>query len=246
VRFCRSFCPSEFSVSTARRRPLPSGVVLSWNSLLVQSFLPVEVSCLWVCLVVRGGLALCLCVSTPQDVRAASNKEANASCSRFVVGPCLSCTVFLRRGPLIVVQCDQLHPLFEFCVPPEFCSVHPRRPAAARQLLSWAFVPFSTFRGRRSTCCELAALTLFRLQGLVTLLAVCSLRSLAGSVSHRQRSWDSPFGVFLPSACSDVSIRPFPLTVSPAVVPDIPVRPARQAAVPGLSSGGSPFQRTRI
>ena len=36
----------------------------------------------------------------------------------------------------------------------------------------------------------------FRLQGLATLLAVYSLRSLAGFVSHQQRSWDSPFGGF--------------------------------------------------
>jgi hypothetical protein len=34
----------------------------------------------------------------------------------------------------------------------------------------------------------------FRLQGLITLLAAFSLRSRAGSLSHRQRSWDSPFG----------------------------------------------------
>jgi len=34
----------------------------------------------------------------------------------------------------------------------------------------------------------------FRLQGLVTLMTAFSLRSRAGSVSHRQRSWDSPFG----------------------------------------------------
>jgi hypothetical protein len=34
----------------------------------------------------------------------------------------------------------------------------------------------------------------FRLQGLVTLLTAFSLRSRAGSLSHRQRSWDSPFG----------------------------------------------------
>jgi hypothetical protein len=40
-----------------------------------------------------------------------------------------------------------------------------------------------------------------RLQGLVTLLTVYSLRSLAGSVSHRQRSWDSPFGACLPDRC---------------------------------------------
>jgi hypothetical protein len=34
----------------------------------------------------------------------------------------------------------------------------------------------------------------FRLQGLTTLLTAFSLRSRAGSFSHRQRSWDSPFG----------------------------------------------------
>jgi len=38
--------------------------------------------------------------------------------------------------------------------------------------------------------------TTFRLQGLVTLLAIYSLRSRAGFFSHRRRSWDSPFGVF--------------------------------------------------
>jgi hypothetical protein len=34
----------------------------------------------------------------------------------------------------------------------------------------------------------------FRLQGLVTLVTAYSLQSRAGFVSHRQRSWDSPFG----------------------------------------------------
>jgi hypothetical protein len=36
----------------------------------------------------------------------------------------------------------------------------------------------------------------FRLQGLVTLLTAYSLRTRAGFLSHRQRSWDSPFGAF--------------------------------------------------
>jgi hypothetical protein len=36
----------------------------------------------------------------------------------------------------------------------------------------------------------------FRPQGLVTLSAAYSLRARAGFVSHRQRSWDSPFGAF--------------------------------------------------
>jgi hypothetical protein len=36
----------------------------------------------------------------------------------------------------------------------------------------------------------------FRLQGLVTLLTVSSLRFRVGFVSHRRRSWDSPFEAF--------------------------------------------------
>jgi hypothetical protein len=54
---------------------------------------------------------------------------------------------------------NQFHPLFGFRVPPESCSVNPSRPASTGQLLSWACVPFSTCRGRRSTYCECAALT---------------------------------------------------------------------------------------
>jgi hypothetical protein len=37
-----------------------------------------------------------------------------------------------------------MRPLFEFGRPPEFCPTRPSRPAAANQLLSWAFVPYST------------------------------------------------------------------------------------------------------
>ena len=44
----------------------------------------------------------------------------------------------------------------------------------------------------------------FRLQGLVALLAVYSLRGLAGFVSHRQHSWDSPFGGFASGEVSDL------------------------------------------
>jgi hypothetical protein len=36
----------------------------------------------------------------------------------------------------------------------------------------------------------------FRLQGLATLLTAYALQLRAGSVSHRQRSWDSPSGAF--------------------------------------------------
>jgi hypothetical protein len=47
----------------------------------------------------------------------------------------------------------------------------------------------------------------FRLQGLATLMAVYSRRARAGFVSHRRRSWDSPFGAFssrkVPAAFAD-------------------------------------------
>jgi hypothetical protein len=58
------------------------------------------------------------------------------------------------------------------------------------------FCSLQHIRNRRSTWCGLGSPATFRLQGLATLLAVYSLRSRAGSVSHRQRSWDSPFGGF--------------------------------------------------
>jgi hypothetical protein len=51
-------------------------------------------------------------------------------------------------------------------------------------------------RNRRSTFAGLTSPARFRLQGLATLLAVFSPRFRAGFVSHRRRSWDSPFGAF--------------------------------------------------
>jgi hypothetical protein len=51
-------------------------------------------------------------------------------------------------------------------------------------------------RNPRSTTRGLCPPATFRLQGLDTLLTACALESRAGFVSHRQRSWDSPFGGF--------------------------------------------------
>lgn len=51
-------------------------------------------------------------------------------------------------------------------------------------------------KNRRSTVSRARPPATFHLQGLVTLLAAYSLRLRAGSISHRRRSWDSPFGVF--------------------------------------------------
>jgi hypothetical protein len=58
------------------------------------------------------------------------------------------------------------------------------------------FASLQHMRHRRYAFHERCLLATFCLQGLVTLLAVYSLRSRAGFVSHRPRSWDLPFGAF--------------------------------------------------
>jgi hypothetical protein len=58
------------------------------------------------------------------------------------------------------------------------------------------FASLQHMKHRRYAFRERCLLATFRLQGLVTLLAAYSLRSRAGFVSHRLRSWDLPFGAF--------------------------------------------------
>jgi hypothetical protein len=77
----------------------------------------------------------------------------------------------------------------------------------------------------------------FRLQGLVTLVAAYSLCARAGFVSHRQRSWDLPFGAFSSQKVSAAFPRWMnPHTVFPVGIPAPTNRdgPAQRAAVPGL------------
>jgi hypothetical protein len=95
-------------------------------------------------------------------------------------------------GHLFSVQSS---PLFEFRLPLESYPARPSRSAAADQLLSWALVPYSTSR-IEGPLSRVRPPATFRLQGLATLLAAYSLQSRAGFLSHRQRSWDSPFGAF--------------------------------------------------
>ncbi len=102
---------------------------------------------------------------------------------------------FPESSPPVTVK-RPTDPLFEFHLPLESCPTKPSRPTAVSQLLSWTFAPFSTCKSQRSTCCGLCLPARLRLQGLVTLLAPYSLWLRAGFVSHRQRSWDSPFGAF--------------------------------------------------
>jgi hypothetical protein len=58
-------------------------------------------------------------------------------------------------------------------------------------------------RFRRSTSRGRSMSATFRPRGLVTPSTAYSLRSPAGFVSHRRRSWDSPFGAFSSREVSD-------------------------------------------
>jgi hypothetical protein len=98
---------------------------------------------------------------------------------------------------------------------------------------------------RRSTFRGLYLPASFRLQGLVTLLTVSSLRSLAGFLSHQQRSWDSPFGAFS-SRKASVTFPPgrTHLPFSPADIPgtEVPSRLDRPRFL-GFAPCESPWRR---
>jgi hypothetical protein len=66
--------------------------------------------------------------------------------SHFAVGLFLGCVVFRSPGYGWLRSGDQSSPLFESHLPLESYPATPSRSAAADQLLSWALVPFSTFR----------------------------------------------------------------------------------------------------
>jgi len=116
----------------------------------------------------------------------------------------------------IVKTINRADPLCELGLLPESQPTTPSRRTETRRPLSWALTPFSTSWNRGSTQHGLCLPAMFRLQGLFTLLTVSSPRSLAGSVSHRQRSWDSPSGAFSSRRAAAVSPpdrthMPFPL-----------------------------------
>jgi len=94
------------------------------------------------------------------------------------------------------IQYAQLHPLLAFHLPLESCPAVPSSQGAPHKLLSWTLAPFSTSRHGGPLCAGFPSPAMFRLQGLITLLAACSLRALAGLISCQRRSWDSPFGAF--------------------------------------------------
>jgi hypothetical protein len=126
----------------------------------------------------------------------------------------------------------------------EYYPTGPSRPAAASQLLSWASAPYSTREIRRSTLRGLCLPATFRLQGLVTLLTAYSLRTRAGLVSYRRRSWDSPFGAFSSrEGVRYVSARTHPLTVSPAAIPSAEARDRHgRPRFLGFDPSGNPWR----
>jgi hypothetical protein len=88
----------------------------SWNWLLVQSFGPVAVS--------------------PVSVKR----------SHFAVCRFLGFVVFRQRVSSDYCLASRSNPLFEFSLPLEYYPAKPSLLAVTNQLLSWAFVPFSTPR----------------------------------------------------------------------------------------------------
>jgi hypothetical protein len=157
-------CPSEFSVLLLDHASLPLRVVLFWNQVPVQS-----------CETHR-------CI------------PLLLSGSRCAVSSCLGCAVFLRcvaADTVWVIGCVLSSSL---PVPLEFYPATPTRPSQRPSPLM-GFRSLQHIKDSRSTCRgRLSPPATFRLQGLATLLTACSLESRAGFVSHRRRSWDSPFG----------------------------------------------------
>jgi hypothetical protein len=114
----------------------------------------------------------------------------------FAVSHFLGFVVFLSAGFVWGYSPARYEPSLRVNLPLEYYPTKPSFSAAADQLLSWAFGPYSTYKESKVYLTRVRPPATFRLQGLVTLLAIYSLRSRAGFVSHRRRSWDSPFGVF--------------------------------------------------
>jgi len=100
-------------------------------------------------------------------------------------------------------------------------------------------------RDRRSTGHGLCLPATFRPQGLATLSTAYALRAPAGFLSHRRRSWDSPFGA---SSSRKVSTafprRKDPRTVSPVGFPAAEAvgRPHGPRFL-GFDPSGSPWRR---
>jgi hypothetical protein len=131
-------------------------------------------------------------------------------------------------------------------LPLEFYPATPTRPSQRPSPLM-GFGSLQHLRNPRSTVRALSRPASFRLQGLVTLLAAYSLESRAGFFSHRQRSWDSPFGGFLSHKVS-AAFRPgrTHLPLAQRYFRRRSVRPARRASVSGSTPCESTLRPCRV
>jgi len=89
-----------------------------------------------------------------------------------------------------------VHPLFEFRSPPECCPTQPSLPAEPTSTSHGLPLPAALAGSEVHLLRALPAPATVRPQGLVTLSTAYALRAPADFVSHRRRSWDSPFGAF--------------------------------------------------
>jgi hypothetical protein len=115
--------------------------------------------------------------------------------SHFAVGRFLGCVVFPRRAALAAFnnQCT-LSSSFAFLQSLTQRNLA-RRPQPTSSSLG-LLVPTALGGSEVHLPQALPTPATFRLQGLATLLAAYSFRARAGFISHRRRSWDSPFGAF--------------------------------------------------
>jgi hypothetical protein len=127
----------------------------------------------------------------PGEVTPVWVKRSHLAVSRF-----LGFAVSPRRDPPEAFNTKLATPLFELGLRLEPHPTTPSRPPEARSAPLLGFRSLQHMRIRRSTSRGLSLPTSFRPQGLATLSTVCSLRTPAGLVSYRRRSWDFPFGVF--------------------------------------------------
>jgi hypothetical protein len=140
--------------------------------------------------------------------------------SHCAVEPTLGWVVFPERTTLATVKRhNEIHSssLVSLRVlPSHYLAGSPQRISASHGLHFPTALSASKVRFSRA----LPPPAIFRLQGLITLLTVFTLRYLASLVSYRLRSWDYPFGAF-PSRKVSASFptRKNPHTVHSSVYP---------------------------
>ena len=115
--------------------------------------------------------------------------------SHFVVGLSLDLVVFPEQTPPEAIIDSNGYSL-RVRPPSRATPATPSWPAETGPTPLLGSASLQHIRERRSTFRGLCLPATFRPQGLVTLSTVSSLRTPAGFVSRRQRSWDSPFGAF--------------------------------------------------